>query len=78
MQRFTDFPENKLFLLLVLISLIIFLLVRQIWWRTIEMEIKSLSKEVSINQSELKNFPVQKLSQRSMFEKKSESPVKVL
>ncbi len=31
-----------------------------------------------INQSELKNFPVQKLSHRSMFEKKFESPAKVL
>ena len=44
----------------------------------IEREIKFLKKEVLTNQSELKNFPVQKLSQRSMLEKKSESPAKVL
>ena len=59
-QRFTNFSENDLFLLLVLFSLMIFLLVRQVWWRPIEREIKFLKKEVLINQSELKNFPVQK------------------
>ena len=56
----------------------IFLLVRQIWKWPLEREIKFLKKEVLINQSELKNFPVQKFSQRSMFEKKTESPAKVL
>ena len=77
-HRLTNFPENKLLLLLVLVSLMIFLLVRQIWWRPLEREIKFLKKEVLTNQSELKNFPVQKSSQQSMFEKKSESPAKVL
>ena len=56
----------------------IFLLVRQIWWRPLEREIKFLKNEVLINQSELENFQVQKLSQQSMFEKKSHSPAKVL
>ncbi len=77
-HRLTNFSENKLFLLLVLVSLMIFLLVRQIWWRPLEREIKFLENEVLISQSELKNFPVQKLSQQSMFEKKSQSPAKVL
>ena len=39
----------------------------------LEREIKILKKEILINQSELKRFPVQKLSQQSMFEKKSQS-----
>ena len=77
-HRLTNFPENKLFLLLVLVSLMIFLLVRQIWRRPLERKIKFLKKEVLINQSELKNFPFQQLSHRSMFVKKSESPSKVL
>ncbi len=77
-HRLTNFPENKLLLLLVLVLLMIFLLVRQIWWRPLEREIKFLENEVLISQSELKNFPVQKLSQQSMFEKKSQSPAKVL
>ncbi len=77
-QRLTNFPENKLFLLLVLVSLMIFLLVRQIWRRPLERKIKFLKREVLINQSELKNFPFQQLSHRSMFVKKSESPSKVL
>ena len=77
-HRLANFPENKLLLLLVLVSLMIFLLGRQIWWRPLEREIKFLKNEVLISQSELKNFPVQKLSQQSMFEKKSESPAKVL
>ena len=77
-HRLTNFPENKLLLLLVLASLMISLLVRQIWWRPLEKEIKFLKKGVLINQSELKNFPVQKLSQQSMLEKKSQSPAKVL
>ena len=41
-------------------------------------EIKILKKEVLTNQSELENFQVQKLSKRSIFEKKSESPAKIL
>ncbi|MGB0140065.1 MAG: hypothetical protein ACPGCN_10045, partial [bacterium] len=77
-HRLTNFPENKLLLLLVLVLLMIFLLVRQIWWRPLEREIKFLENEVLISQSELKNFPVQKLSQQSMLEKKSKSPAKVL
>ena len=77
-HRLTNFPENKLLLLLALVSLMIFLLVRQIWWRPLEREIKFLKKEVLTNQSELKNFPVQKSSQQSMLEKKSKSPAKVL
>ncbi|MEK9616696.1 MAG: GspMb/PilO family protein [Deltaproteobacteria bacterium] len=77
-HRLTNFPENKLLLLLVLVLLMIFLLVRQIWWRPLEREIKFLENEVLISQSELKNFPVQKLSQQSMLEKKSQSPAKVL
>ena len=77
-HRLTNFPENKLILLLVLVLLMIFLLVRQIWWRPLEREFKFLENEVLISQSELKNFPVQKLSQQSMFEKKSQSPAKVL
>ena len=77
-HRLTNFPENKLLLLLVLVLFMIFLLVRQIWWRPLEREIKFLENEVLISQSELKNFPVQKLSQQSMFEKKSQSPAKVL
>ena len=60
-HRLTNFPENKLLLLLVLVSLMIFLLVRQIWWRPFEREIKILKKEVLINQSEFKIFPVQKI-----------------
>ncbi len=60
-HRLTNFPENKLILLLVLVLLMIFLLVRQIWWRPLEREIKFLKNEVLINQSELKNFPVQKI-----------------
>ena len=77
-HRLTNFPENKLLLLLVLASLMISLLVRQIWWRPLEREIKILKKEVLTNQSELENFQVQKLSQLSMFEKKFHSPAKVL
>ena len=77
-HRLTNFPENKLILLFVLVLLMIFLLGRQIWWRPLEREIKFLKKEVLINQSELKNFPVQKLSQQSMFEKNSQSPARVL
>ena len=77
-HRLTNFPENKLLLLLVLASLMISLLVRQIWWRPLERDIKFLKNEVITNQSELENFQIQKLSQQSMFEKKSESPAKVL
>ncbi len=77
-HRLTNFPENKMLLLLVLASLMISISVRQIWWRTLESEIKILKKEVLTNQSELENFQVQKLSQLSMFEKKSHSPAKVL
>ncbi len=78
-QRFINFPERKQILFFFLFSLMIFLLVRQIWWRPLEREIKFLEKKISSNQSELNNLPPERFSKDLIPDETSpESPAKSL
>ncbi len=78
-QRFINFPERKQILFFFLFSLMIFLLVRQIWWRPLEREIKFLEKKILSNQSELNNLSQKRVSKDLiLYETSPESPAKAL
>ena len=78
-KRFINFPERKQILFFFLFSLMIILLVRQIWWRPLEREIKFLEKKILSNQSELNNLSLKRVSKDLiLYETSPESPAKAL
>ena len=78
-QKFINFPERQLGLLIILFSLMIILMVRQFWWQSLEHEIKFLEKKISSIQSELNNLPPERFSKDLIqYEPSSESPAKSL
>ena len=78
-QKFINFPERQLGLLIILFSLMMILMVRQFWWQSLEREIKFLEKKISSNQSELNNLPPEIFSKDLIqYESSPDSPAKSL